>query len=205
MKILIFDIDGTIFDTKNGIIACLNDVLQSCGRDVIPENEADKYIGPSIKDSLIIFNGFDEFEAVDATKQYREKYVSKYVEHSTPYDSLFDTLISLKNKGYILCIATMKTRSQVNKLLEYFDITDLFDAIETAKDEGGYTKTDMLESIKGIFANSEYVFVGDTNDDFKASVNARVPFIYARYGYGVIPDYQGMKIDSLAELMSNLL
>ncbi len=200
MKTIIFDIDGTIFDTKAGIIACINDVLKHYGKEPIPENDTDKYIGPAIKDSLMKFNEFSEIAATEATREYREKYVAKYVSDSTPYDGLISLLKEIKDKGHKLCIATMKTRGQVEKLLDSFKISGLFDIVETAKDEGGYTKADMLNSINNRVADSEFLFVGDTNGDYKAALKADMPFIYAGYGYGEIPDYEGMKINGLQDL-----
>lgn len=201
MKTIIFDIDGTIFDTKAGIINCLNDVLMSYGKPQISTEEQDKYIGPAIKDSLIKFNDFDEILAIEATVQYREKYIQKYVNDSKPYLGLECLLQNLKNKKYILCIATMKTRNQVDQLLKIFGMTEFFDNIETARYEGGYTKFDMLESIKSKYSGSEFVFVGDTNGDYKASVKAGIPFVYANYGYGDLKDIDGIIVNSLEEII----
>lgn len=203
MKIIIFDIDGTLFDTKPGIVACLNDVLDSFGLEPIDEEEHDKYIGPSVKDSFIKYHNFNEIKANEATRMYREKYVSNYIEKSIMYDGLIDVIKYIKFKKYKLCIATMKTRKQVNKLLNIFKLSELFDQIETAKEEGGYTKTDMLNSIKRKYTDSEYFFIGDTDGDYKAALNSGIEFIYATYGYGKI-DGKANVIGSLRDMI-NLL
>lgn len=203
MKTIIFDIDGTVFDTKKGIIACLNDILHHYKLNSIPSSEEDKYIGPSIKDSLIRFNGFSEKESVIATEKYRKNYVDKYIEQSTPYKGFFELLSYIKSREYKLCIATMKTKNQVEKLLKNYNILSLFDAIETAKYEGGYTKYDMLNSIKSRFCGDLY-FVGDTLGDYNASRKANIKFIYASYGYGNIPKYKGERIFSLLDIVDIL-
>lgn len=204
MKTIIFDIDGTIFDTKDGIINCLNDVLMSYGKPQISTEEQDKYIGPAIKDSLIKFNDFDEALAIEATAQYREKYVQKYVKDSKPYPGLENLLHDLKNKEVKRCIATMKTRNQVDQLLKIFEMTEMFDTIETARYEGGYTKFDMLESIKSKYYGSDFVFVGDTNGDYEASIKAGILFVYASYGYGNIESVDGLIINSLDEIIRSV-
>lgn len=186
MKTVIFDIDGTIFDTKKGIVACLNDVLGCYSIKALENDEQDKYIGPSVKDSFMKFHGFDEKKADEATRMYREKYVSSYIEQSAPYEGLLEVLRYIRFKKYKLCIATMKTRKQVDTLLDLFVLKDDFDCIETSRDEGGYTKFDMLNSIKNKYGDGEYIFVGDTYGDYKAALKADMRFIYAKYGYGEI-------------------
>lgn len=200
MKTVIFDIDGTIFDTKPGIIDCLNDVLNYYNLELINEWEQDKYIGPSVKDSFINYHGFDERKADEAAKMYREKYVCSYIEKSVPYDGLLDVIRYIKFHKYKLCIATMKTKKQVDTLLELFTLDNDFDCIETAREEGGYTKSEMLQNIKNKYVNSEYIFVGDTNGDYKAALLADIRFIYAEYGYGNI-DGEAETICSLKELI----
>lgn len=203
MKTVIFDIDGTLFDTKPGIIECLNDVLNCFGCEPIITSEEDKYIGPSVKDSFMIYHGFDEEKASKATKMYREKYVEKYIRKSIPYEGISDVFDYLKSKEYIVCIATMKTRKQVDALLKIFKFDTIFDHIECAKEEGGYTKLDMLDSIKSLYPDNDLVFVGDTNGDYKASVKSGVRFVYAEYGYGDI-ERNVETIVSLKELIEHL-
>lgn len=186
MKTVIFDIDGTLFDTKPGIIECLNDVLNCFGCEPIITSEEDKYIGPSVKDSFMIYHGFDEEKASKATRMYREKYVEKYIRKSIPYEGISDVFNYLKSKEYIVCIATMKTRKQVDALLKIFKFETVFDHIECAREEGGYTKLDMLNSIKTLYPCDDIIFVGDTNGDYKAAIKADVRFVYAEYGYGNI-------------------
>ena len=200
MKTIIFDIDGTIFDTKKGIINCLNDVLNAYGQETINKTEEDKYIGPAIKDSLMKFNGFSEEMAAEATREYRRKYVAKYVGESIPYDGLKELLEYLKNNHYRICIATMKTQAQVERLFETFGVTDFFARIETAKESGGYTKVNMLESIKAKYPQDKMIFVGDTMGDYKAAVKTEIPFVYAKYGYGELETGDCAVIGALAEL-----
>ncbi len=204
MKTIIFDVDGTIFDTKQGIIDCLNEVLEEFGYDKISDDLQDRYIGPPIKDSLIKFHEFSESDACNATAMYRDRYVSKHVGNSIPYEGLYSLLNWIKEKNYNLCIATMKTRNQVDALLEAFRIESYFDCVETAKYEGGYSKHEMLEKIKLLYRGSEFMFVGDTNGDYKASQKAKISFVYAQYGYGCVEQIDGIVIHSLEDLKSIL-
>lgn len=203
MKTVIFDIDGTLFDTKPGIIESLNDVLYCFGCEPIIPGEEAKYIGPSVKDSFMLYHGFDEEKASTATKMYRDKYVEKYIRNSVPYDGIYDVFDYLKSKEYIVCIATMKTRKQVDALLNIFKFDAVFDHIECAREEGGYTKLDMLNSIKTLYPSDDLMFVGDTNGDYKAAIKANIRFVYAEYGYGNI-EGNADTITSLKELIEYL-
>lgn len=203
MKTVIFDIDGTLFDTKPGIIECLNDVLNCFGCKPIIAGEEAKYIGPSVKDSFMLYHGFDEEKASEATRMYRDKYVEKYIRNSVLYDGIYDVFDYLKSEEYVVCIATMKTRKQVDALLNIFKLNDVFDCIECAREEGGYTKFDMLNSIKTLYPCDDLMFVGDTNGDYRAAIKADVRFVYAKYGYGNIEENTDT-ITSLKELIAYL-
>ena len=102
MKHIIFDIDGTIFDTKQGIIACLNDVLLSNGDEPIISEEENRYIGPSIKDSLMRFNGYSEKLAIASTKLYRERYVDYFIGDNTAISRSHAHIINREEHFYIM-------------------------------------------------------------------------------------------------------
>ena len=75
---IVFDVDGTLFDTKNGIIKTLNYVLKEFGKDAIDPQDEDKYIGPPIKKSLMKYQCMEDMEADEATILYRRNYVECY-------------------------------------------------------------------------------------------------------------------------------
>ena len=119
-KVVVFDVDGTLCDTREGIISALNDVLARYHVQSISSEDECKYIGPSVRDSFIRYHNFSMKDAEEATKIYREIYVSSYIVKSKLYNGIKELLITLKNDGCILCLATMKTQKQVEKLLDFF-------------------------------------------------------------------------------------
>lgn len=181
---LVFDIDGTLFDTKPGIFSALEDVFTRFDLGTFDRAHGMRYIGPPVKQSLMTFNGLSEETSEKATAYYREVYVNKYIALSSPYDGVFQMLANLKDAGHLLSIATMKTRKQVDKLL---DITgtdrNLFEFIETALENGKMSKEKMLENIS---SNSDYpvVMIGDTEGDKKAACMSKNGFVGVTYGYG---------------------
>ena len=206
--LIVFDVDGTLFDTKKGIISALNYVLNQFGEEDIPVNEQDKYIGPSIRESLMKYNGFSVEKSEEATGLYREVYVERFISQSVPYSHLDEVLIELQGMGFELGIATMKTKRQVERLLEIFRLTDVFKFVKTAREDGALSKKQMLIDICDLFeANQLDVYmVGDTQGDYEAARAAGCRFIAADYGYGRITEESSevKHINTLYEVLNVL-
>ena len=202
MKAIIFDVDGTLFDTRDGIIQALNYVLRIHGRSEIKIEDDAKYIGPPIKKSLMEFQGMNEAEADEATALYRKSYVEKFIGNSVWYDGAVETLKELKNKGWILGIATMKTMPQLEALIRDFQCGDLFSVLKAAKEDGNLSKAQMLKDIKTEYHDADgYIMVGDTMGDYKAAKEAGYEFVAADYGYGDIRDLEAKHIGQFKDLL----
>ena len=205
MKAIIFDVDGTLFDTRDGIIQALNYVLKVHGRSEIKKEDEARYIGPPIKKSLIEFQGMEELEADEATALYRKSYVEKFIGDSIWYDGTVETLKELKDRGWILGIATMKTMPQLEALIRDFNCGDLFSVLKAAKEDGSLSKVQMLKDIKEEYPDVEkFVMVGDTMGDYKAAKEAGYEFVAADYGYGDIRNLEAKHIGQFKDLLNIL-
>ena len=183
-KCIVFDIDGTLFDTRDGIIKALNYVLLSYGVACIPKEKELSFLGPPVRQSFMKLCGFNERQAEEATSLYRKIYTDKFITESRPYEGVRELLLELHALGYVIGIATMKTKMQVSRLLSLFDYVHYFEYIECAMEDGSLTKGQMLKRIK---TNSgKYYMVGDTMGDMIAANEAGYTFISADYGYGII-------------------
>lgn len=182
--IIIFDADGTLFDTLPGIYAALEDVYKHFDLGIFDRDDGMKYIGPPIKDSLMHYNGLSESVAENATRYYRKVYVEKHIEMSKYYEGAVETLKVLKELGYQLALATMKTSVQVERLFEFVGGRELFDYVETAKEDGSYKKHQMIEHIRKQSKTGLALMVGDTEHDKLVAEKAGVKFIAVSYGYG---------------------
>ena len=198
---VVFDIDGTLFDTKPGIIKAINYVLGVFGRDLIPAEKENEFIGPPVRKSFIDLCGFSAAEAEKATALYRQIYVDKFISESIPYDGLDEVLGCLKSEGFVLGIATMKTGKQVDKLLEIFGCRDKFDIIQCAKEDGSLSKSRMLENIRRDYSGcDDFYMVGDTMGDMNAANEACFKFIFAEYGYGSVSRNECARVARLKEM-----
>lgn len=187
-KVIIFDVDGTLFDTRDGIIRAFNDVLCAFNKPKIDVCDEYKYIGPSVRNVFKSIVGLDDGDSERATQMYRKIYVEEYIEHSVLYEGARQTIEELQGRDYILCIATMKTKRQIDKLFECFDMNSYFDEIQTAREDGTLSKAEMLNLIREKYGKQVYYMVGDTLGDFAASKQAEMNFIAVKYGYGKFQD-----------------
>ena len=200
--IIIFDADGTLFNTLPGIYETLKDLYKHFGLGFFDLNDGMKYIGPPIKDSLMRYNGLTEDEAEIATNYYRKVYVEQYITMSNYYEGVDDALTTLKKHGYQVGLATMKTSLQVEKLFDVTGGRKYFDYVETAKEDGTYKKHQMIDCIRDKSKSKIIFMVGDTDHDKLAAEKAGVGFIGASYGYGFKRNekYSFPCINSLGEL-----
>ena len=203
-SIYVFDLDGTIADTKPGIIEALNYVLKSKNYKTIDKNEEDKYIGPPIKDSFKKYLNLSEFDASICTELYRRSYVEKFIQNSRLYNGIRYVLKTLRSNGHNLGIATMKTKSQTEAFLKIFKMDTEFDIVKTASDLGNISKVDMLMEIREQYKKEcdSFFMIGDTIGDYNAAIDAGFNFIAADYGYWDIKNIECRHISNLYELVS---
>lgn len=203
-KIIIFDVDGTMADTKNGIIFAINEVLEKSGLPTLSNSDYDKYIGPPIKSSFITYQNMPNQKAEACTQLYRKLYVEKYIEQTVLYEGTVDVFEYLEQHNYYMCIATMKTFPQMERLFQLFDIEKYFDLVKTADEQGMKNKAILVNEILDYFKVKEkqsIYLVGDTESDYKAAKENNVNFVAADYGYGRIDRDDCVHIQSIRQLI----
>jgi phosphoglycolate phosphatase len=191
-KTIVFDVDGTLFDTKPGIFDALENAFDYFGIGLFDRDIGDRYIGPPIIDSMVRFHELSYMEAERFTRYYRKTYLESYIGKSKLYDGIRELLHRLKMENYNLAIATNKTYAQVEKLfsLGEIPISD-FRQLKTALENGRICKTEMLLQIADAYGDKEsIVMIGDTNRDLTAANEASVDFIGVTYGYGFKGGYK---------------
>lgn len=198
MKIAIFDVDGTLVNTHDGIVHTIQDVLQEFGLSYA--GDYDRWIGPPVKKSFMELCGLDENRAEEATLLYRKKYIEKYITESFLYPGMKYVLDGLNENGIRLAVATMKTGPQVEKLFSYLGIFDYFDVIRNAREDGSLSKAQMIADIKG---SDEDYMIGDTDGDRSAAEKAGSKFIGVTYGFGYKPDreYDFLRADKPEDIL----
>ena len=108
---IFFDLDGTLTDSKEGILNGLRCAFDKLGEPVPPESTLIKFIGPPLQDSFAEFCGFSAERAAEAIAAFRERYepVGKFENMAAP--GMADLCARLKARGYVLALASSKPES----------------------------------------------------------------------------------------------
>ena len=183
-KYFIFDLDGTLIDSGNGIIASLKMMQETLKLKQLSDTELHQFLGPPLKDLFIKHYGVDIRHAEYLAKVYRESYMKVGIQKAKVFDGIIETLNDIKNAGCKVALATLKQYTLVSKTLDLTGLSKYIDYV--ALDSNGTTsKCDLIkECINNIGCNdlSEAVMFGDAINDAIASEKARVDFVALGYG-----------------------
>ena len=126
-RYILFDLDGTITDSSEGITKSVQHALKKLGIEENDQAMLRRFIGPPLDESFEKFYGFDKEKALKAVDYYRERYSDKGIYENVLFDGIADMLEGLKRDGYIIALATCKPEIYVPRILEYFDVDKYFD------------------------------------------------------------------------------
>lgn len=188
-KAVIFDLDGTLWDSCNEVAISWNIAVKDI--DNIEEITIEKIEGIMGKNQEEIakelFSDFPKEEGLkilDKCFEAEEEYIKKH--GATLYENLEKTLIDLK-KNYNLYIVSNCQKGYIETFLDFYKFSDYFSDIECA----GNTSLSKGENIKLIKERNNIdksIYVGDTMGDYTAAKYSKTPFVYAKYGFGKVED-----------------
>ena len=184
-KLVIFDLDGTLMNTKPGIVAGLSYAIEKAGLPVPDEETFDTFIGPPLESSFERVYGLDEEPMQKIIADYREKYLAGDIYQAIPYEGIFDLLAELKKRGIDAAVATYKLESMARELLGKFHFDEYIPFVFGSNKENKLTKGDII--LKGIaksgHTKAETVMVGDSHYDAVGAEEVSVDFIGVLYGF----------------------
>lgn len=187
IKTVLFDLDGTIIDSEEGITNCIRYVLDCWNMEQPPQKDLLQFIGPPLKEQFQIVFGFDEVKAGVSDMKFREEFDRKGIFECVLYPGIADTLRQLKLLGYRILLASSKHEEACVRIIEHFHLLHCFDGIFGAQGTGkGCSKEYVLNRLfreTGI-DRTEAVLIGDTRFDVLGAKAAGIPCIGAAYGFG---------------------
>lgn len=186
-KAAVFDVDGTLLDTKEGVLSSVKYAIQTCGLPMLSEEELNTFIGPPIQNSLIRYYGMKEEEAQRVTEVFRERYKGADLLKAVPYEGIYKVFEELKKDGVKLAAATYKRQDYARRILEHFEFDRYTNILYGADNQNKLKKKDIIEKCMidmGIRDYSQAVMIGDSDNDALGAEALGMDFIGVTYGFG---------------------
>ena len=205
-KAILFDLDGTLTDSGEGIINCASLALEHYGLP-IPDRETMRvFVGPPLRDSFFKF-GVPQDKLDEAVEIYRSRYVPIGLYENSPYPGIEKVLRTLKQQGHRLYVATSKPEEMAKRILVRFEMDQFFDIIAGAtldgsRDEKAAVIAYLLDQCSSC---DDAVMVGDTAFDVIGAAAHNIPTIGVSWGYGKVSDMENAGAQAIAHTMEELL
>lgn len=184
-RTVLFDFDGTIFDTVEGITKSIQYALRKHGREE-PLDRLRCFAGPPLVDKFMEVFGVSQAEAEQLVLDFRERYVPIGVYESAPFPGIGALLQGLRQAGMTLGIATSKPQNMAELLLERSGLQAAFDVtVGSSPALNNEKKWQIVERALALCGadKSGAVLIGDTKYDVLGAAQAGIPCIGVRWGY----------------------
>jgi phosphoglycolate phosphatase len=186
-KLVIFDLDGTLMDTSEGILKSIVDTIEQFSLPKINSDILKSFIGPPIQESLQNTFHLEKDILYEATDYFRNIYSQKYLYFAEPYDGIYELLRLINKLGITIGIATYKREDYALQLLERFHFNVFTDNIFGADNFNVLKKKDIIMKCikKALVSNiNEVLMIGDTDHDAIAANEIGTDFLAVKYGFG---------------------
>ncbi len=188
-KAILFDLDGTITASGEGITKCVQYAMQRLGVWEPDLRKLEAFIGPPLLEQFMSFCGFTKEQAECAVEYYRERYEKTGIYENRLYKGIPELLAHLRDAGYILAVASSKPEHYVRKILEYFQVAGYFHVIVGADIDHGRSRKEQvvaeaLQRLQLADASQEAIMVGDREHDVYGARQMGLDCVAVTYGYG---------------------
>lgn len=190
--LVLFDCDGTLYNTYPGVRANYENTLKMLGKPPMPDDyDWNRCIGPLLEHVLGVELGFTKEELPLAVKMYRSTYPKIGIEGSILYDGMMECLNGLIGAGVKVGVASSKTQSNLDATLAKDSIVEIFSCVVGPKPDIRYTKTEtiLISAEKVEVPKNRILMVGDTKFDAIGAEEAGVDFFAALWGFGEEKDF----------------
>ena len=203
---VLFDFDGTVFDTVEGITKSIQYGIRKHGFDAELE-ELRCFAGPPLVEKFMEVYGVSEEEARQIVTDFRERYVPIGVYESSPFPGIRELLKTLRSHGKKLAVATSKPQAMAELLLERAGMKSCFDVIVGSS--GGIKNDAKWQIVMTAMERcgsgpEESILIGDTKYDVEGAKKCGIPCIGVRWGYAAEGEMEGAGAIRIAETPDDL-
>lgn len=184
---ILFDLDGTLTDPREGITRSIQYALAQLGIDEPDLAKLEPFIGPPLKQAFMQFYGFDEQKAWQAVEHYRERFKVTGLYENLLFEGILELLDLLRGQGRTLYVATSKPTVFAKEIARHFAFDHHFTLIYGSELDG--TRTDKVELIAHILTEqglnpSETLMIGDRKHDIIGGIRNGLDVAAVGYGFG---------------------
>lgn len=183
----IFDVDGTVLDTSEGVISAVKHTIEEMGLEMLLDELLSTFIGPPIQDSFAKTYGLHGNVLQDIADVFRNYYKDVDLLKAVPYDGIYEVFTGLKDRNIIPAIATYKREDYAITLLKHFGFDKYVNIMHGGDHENRLKKKDIIElciNESGVRDKSKVVMIGDTHHDAIGAASVGIDFIGVTFGFG---------------------
>ncbi len=188
MKAVLFDLDGTLIDSFEGIAKSAQYALRRFGINEENLENLRPFVGPPLVESFQKWYGLSKEQAIEATDIYRERYRPIGILECSLYPGVEECIRTLKAEGYQIGMASSKPEEFCRRILEHFGLLDLFDDVVGATfDRRIDTKEEVLNEVLRRWSDipkNQMCLIGDTMFDLVGAKKIGIDCIAVSYGFG---------------------
>lgn len=209
MASILFDLDGTLVDSRAAIFASLHHVQRQWGLPCAPTDSLQWGLGPPLDDIMRrLLNSCDEAQIARAVAVYREHHPSVCVTHAAVYGGIRDALRGLADLGHQLFVATSKLGTVADLVLEHFKLRACFEGVYGSELDGRLSR--KVDVIRHVLCTHQLdvtttVMVGDREHDVLGARANCIRAIAVTYGYGSLEELRGAGPDAMCERPEQLI
>ena len=186
-KVVVFDVDGTLLDTSEGVLSSVKYTIEKYGLAPVPKTLLESFIGPPIQDSFARVYGLEGAVLQEIATTFRNQYKNVDLLKAVPYEGIYDVFDALVKVGIKPAIATYKRQDYALTIMRHFGFDQYTDIIFGADHENKLKKRDIIQMAlndSGVDNDKEAVMIGDSDNDAMGADAIGIKFIGVTYGYG---------------------
>lgn len=194
--IVLWDLDGTIMDSAEGVYLSFEHTFAAMGLAAPPRTQLRTYLGPPLLSTFGELLGFSPADTVRAIEIYRDEYHRIGAFTGTPFPGVAELIADVRADGITTALATSKAETAAKLVTEHFHLDGLFDVYGTASDdEVRKTKSDVLEFVfeqlgDRAEARDRIVLVGDRIHDVEGAAEFGIDCVLVEWGYGTPEEFE---------------
>lgn len=188
----LFDFDGTLCDTTEGIFNSVIYSLQCYGIEETDREKLRFFVGPPLFESYKTLYGVNDEDAKWLIEKYRERYRTKAAEESALYDGVPRMLQELKSRGKKIAVASSKPKQFVDEISQYHDIYKYYDFVSAESFSNNHSsKQDLINACLDFFGNPDkatVIMTGDRFYDIDGAIAVGIDSAGAVFGFGTLQE-----------------